>query len=56
MAEADEHSETVLLAQFDLAAAAELRDNWCVFRDRRPDLYGALSSFDGSESAAYRRR
>jgi hypothetical protein len=25
----------------------ELRDNWFVFRDRRPDLYGSLTSFDG---------
>ncbi len=56
VAEADEHSQTVLLAQFDLAAAAELRDNWFVFRDRRPDLYGALSSFDGSGSVEHRRR
>jgi N-carbamoylputrescine amidase len=47
VAEADEHSESVLLAQFDLAALAEQRDNWFVFRDRRPDLYGALTTFDG---------
>jgi hypothetical protein len=24
-----------------------MRDNWFVFRDRRPDLYGALVSLDG---------
>jgi N-carbamoylputrescine amidase len=54
IAEADEESECVVLAQFDLAAIAELRDNWFVFRDRRPELYGALTSLDGSESAAYR--
>jgi N-carbamoylputrescine amidase len=47
VAEADAESEAVVLAQFDLAAMAELRDNWFVFRDRRPDLYGALTSLDG---------
>jgi N-carbamoylputrescine amidase len=46
VAEADEHNDSVLLAQFDLAELAELRDNWFVFRDRRPDLYGALTTFD----------
>jgi N-carbamoylputrescine amidase len=51
VAEADEQNETVLLAQFDLAANAQLRDNWFVFRDRRPDLYGALTSLDGVEPA-----
>lgn len=56
VSEADEQSDAVLLAQFDLTAAAQLRDNWFVFRDRRPELYGALSSLDGRESAAYRRR
>jgi N-carbamoylputrescine amidase len=37
----------VLIASFDLNQAAELRDNWFVFRDRRPDLYGPLVSLDG---------
>jgi N-carbamoylputrescine amidase len=55
VAEANEEDEAVLLAEFDLAAAAELRDNWFVFRDRRPELYGALTSLDGVDSAAYRR-
>lgn len=48
IAEAGEDEKTVLLAEFDLAAAAELRDNWFVFRDRRPDLYGPLLTLDGS--------
>jgi N-carbamoylputrescine amidase len=47
VAEAGEAEEAVLLAQFDLAATAELRDNWFVFRDRRPDLYGPILSLDG---------
>jgi N-carbamoylputrescine amidase len=49
IAEAGENETAVLLAEFDLAAAAELRDNWFVFRDRRPDLYGPLLTLDGSD-------
>ena len=37
----------MLTATFDLDAIALQRDNWFVFRDRRPDLYGALTGFDG---------
>jgi N-carbamoylputrescine amidase len=37
----------VLTAKFDLAEIEELRNNWFVFRDRRPDLYGVLTSYDG---------
>src|SRR5512139_2561331 len=48
VAEAPEDGEAVLLAEFDLAAIAELRDNWFVFRDRRPDLYAPLLTLDGS--------
>jgi N-carbamoylputrescine amidase len=47
LAEADEAGEAVLMAKFDLAALAEQRDNWFVFRDRRPELYGLLTTFDG---------
>jgi len=52
VAEAGEDEQAVLLAEFDLAAAAEARDNWFVFRDRRPDLYGALLTLDGSLARA----
>ncbi len=52
VAEANETDEAVLLAEFDLAAIAELRDNWFVFRDRRPDLYGPLLTLDGAASRA----
>ena len=48
VAEADEVSEATLTAKFDLAANEELRNNWFVFRDRRPELYGALTSYDGT--------
>ncbi len=47
VAEAGEDEEAVIVAKFDLAAIGELRNNWFVFRDRRPDLYGALTTFDG---------
>ena len=39
VAEAGESEDAVLTATFDLDAIAQLRDNWFVFRDRRPDLY-----------------
>ena len=45
--EAGEEGDAVLTASFDLNQTAELRDNWFVFRDRRPDLYGPLVSLDG---------
>jgi N-carbamoylputrescine amidase len=48
IAEADEEHEAVLTAKFDLAEIDELRNNWFVFRDRRPELYGVLTSYDGS--------
>lgn len=32
---------------FDLGAIAELRRTWGIFRDRRPELYGALLTKDG---------
>jgi N-carbamoylputrescine amidase len=47
VAEAAEEGDAVLTASFDLEQAAAVRDNWFVFRDRRPDLYGALTSLDG---------
>ncbi len=47
LAEADRDEETVILARFDLEAIRRYRIGWGVFRDRRPDLYGALASFDG---------
>jgi N-carbamoylputrescine amidase len=47
VAEAPEEGDAVLTATFDLNATAELRDNWFVFRDRRPELYGPIVSLDG---------
>jgi N-carbamoylputrescine amidase len=42
VAEAPETGDAVLVANFDLAQLGAQRDNWYVFRDRRPDLYGPL--------------
>jgi N-carbamoylputrescine amidase len=47
VAEADEEHEAVLTAKFDLAEIEELRNNWFVFRDRRPELYRVLTTYDG---------
>ena len=47
VAEAPEDADAVLTASFDLDALAQLRDNWFVFRDRRPELYGPLLSLSG---------
>ena len=51
LAEAPEEGDAVLTATFDLAALAQLRNNWFVFRDRRPELYGPLLSLDGRAGA-----
>jgi N-carbamoylputrescine amidase len=51
IAEAAEEGDAVLSATFDLEALAQLRNNWFVFRDRRPDLYGHLVSLDGRAPA-----
>jgi len=51
VAEAGEEGDAVLTHTFDLNETAQLRDNWFVFRDRRPDLYGPLTSFDGGSGA-----
>ena len=51
VAEAPEEGDAVLTAAFDLEQTRAVRDNWFVFRDRRPDLYGALTSLDGLEKA-----
>ena len=50
VAEAPEEGDAILTATFDLASLAQLRNNWFVFRDRRPELYGPLLSLDGSQT------
>ena len=48
IAEADRTSETVLTATFDLDAIERQRWGWGLFRDRRPELYGAVATLDGA--------
>ncbi|MDK2811608.1 MAG: N-carbamoylputrescine amidase [Petroclostridium sp.] len=45
--EADRTQETVLLAEFDLDQLEIQRIEWGIFRDRRPDLYKIITSYDG---------
>ncbi len=47
VAEAGRDSEAVLVASFDRAELERVRLSWGLFRDRRPDLYGAVTSLDG---------
>lgn len=47
VAQADDHSEQVITATFDLDEIRRYRHSWGVFRDRRPDLYGPLLKLDG---------
>ncbi len=47
LAEAAEDGEAVLSARFDLTALEEQRNNWFVFRDRRPELYAPLVTLGG---------
>jgi N-carbamoylputrescine amidase len=50
--EMDRSEEGVRLASFDLGMIRELRRSWGVFRDRRPELYGALMTMDGTTRSA----
>jgi len=47
VAEADRAEETVLVAEFDLDQLEIQRIEWGIFRDRRPDLYKIITSYDG---------
>lgn len=42
IAEASRDSEETLISTIDLEAAATYRRSWGLFRDRRPELYGAI--------------
>jgi N-carbamoylputrescine amidase len=47
VAEADGNSRAVITATFDLDRIRAERASWGLFRDRRPELYGALLTADG---------
>lgn len=42
LAEAPRDEEAIIYAEIDLAATAQARHSWGLFRDRRPDLYGSV--------------
>ena len=48
VAQADDHSDMFISATFDLEEIRALRDEWAVFRDRRPELYAPLLTSDGT--------
>jgi N-carbamoylputrescine amidase len=50
--EMDRIEEGVRLASFDFDEIGALRRSWGVFRDRRPDLYGALLAMGGKTRVA----
>lgn len=45
--EAGRDEETVLVSEFDLDALESQRIEWGIFRDRRPELYRLIASYDG---------
>lgn len=45
--EAGRDEQTVLVSEFDLDALEIGRIEWGIFRDRRPELYRLISSYDG---------
>lgn len=47
-AKASRADEQVITATFDLEAIARLRRSWGLFRDRRIDLYDAVTTLDGA--------
>lgn len=47
IAEAGRAEETVLVAEFDLDQLETQRIEWGIFRDRRPELYKVIASYDG---------
>lgn len=46
-AEAGREEGMILTSEFDLDEIAEMRRYWGVFRDRRPDLYKPICTYDG---------
>ena len=50
--EMDRTEEGVRLQTFDLDEIRDLRRAWGVFRDRRPEMYGALLTIDGRTRSA----
>lgn len=52
VADADRTTEGVWTAEFDWEAMRDFRSGWGLFRDRRPQHYGALLTQDGANRVA----
>ena len=50
VAEANRTEEGVLVATIDCNENRAMRSAWGLFRDRRPELYRGLTTFDGTTS------
>ena len=48
LAKASRDQTQVITARCDLDQIADLRASWGIFRDRRPETYGAVATLDGS--------
>lgn len=48
LAEASREEEAILVQRFDLDAIRQERQSFGFFRDRRPEMYGALATSDGA--------
>ncbi|MYC85343.1 MAG: hypothetical protein F4X18_07460 [Acidimicrobiia bacterium] len=44
ISQASDAEDEVLVADLDLSVIPQIRNDWGFFRDRRPDLYGQLST------------
>lgn len=47
--EASRTEDTVLVEEFDLEKLESQRIEWGIFRDRRPDLYKVIGTYDGDQ-------
>lgn len=52
VADANRTDETFLVAAFDLDEIEAYRQAWGIYRDRRPETYGALRTLDGRTTIA----
>jgi N-carbamoylputrescine amidase len=46
--QADNSTESILIHEFDMDSIRQYRESWGVYRDRRPDLYRAITTLDGN--------
>ncbi len=54
VADAGRHQETILVNTYNFTEIKRARMQWGVFRDRRPELYGKLNTFDGIDANSER--